>query len=118
MASDASFIDYVRDQIGAAGAIEFRKMFGEYAVYCDGKVVALVCDNQLFLKPTAAGRAALGAVVEAPPYPGAKPYFLVQEQLDDRMTITDLVRRTADELPLPRPKKPGAKRPATRTPAP
>lgn len=104
MATDASFIDYLRDQIGAAGAIEFKKMFGEYAVYCDGKVVALVCDDQLFLKPTAAGRAALGSVVEAPPYPGAKPYFLVQDRLDDRATMIEAIRLTAAALPAPKPK--------------
>ena len=56
MATNAEFIQYVCDQIGGAGAISVRKMFGEYAVYRNGKVVALVCDNQFFLKPTAAGR--------------------------------------------------------------
>jgi TfoX/Sxy family transcriptional regulator of competence genes len=83
-------------------------MFGEFAVYCDGKVVALVCDNQLFVKPTAAGRARLGAVTEAPPYPGAKHYFLIGEALDDRQLIADIVRVTARELPPPKPKKPKA----------
>lgn len=115
MASDASFIDYLRDQLGAAGALEFKKMFGEYAVYCDGKVVALVCDNQLFIKPTQAGRAALEPVVEAPPYPGAKPHFLVQEQLDDRAAMSHAIRITAAELPAPRPKPP--KPPKARKPA-
>jgi len=28
-----------------AGAVTFRKMFGEYAMYVDEKIVALVCDN-------------------------------------------------------------------------
>jgi TfoX/Sxy family transcriptional regulator of competence genes len=79
-------------------------MFGEYAIYCDGKVVALVCDNQLFVKPTAAGRALLGAVTEASPYEGAKPHFLVAEQLDDPSLMSQLVRITAAELPAPKPK--------------
>ena len=47
MASDKSFVDFVVDQIENAGQITYKKMFGEYAVYCNGKVVALVCDNQL-----------------------------------------------------------------------
>jgi TfoX/Sxy family transcriptional regulator of competence genes len=51
---------------------------------CMAKVIALVCDNQLFIKPTAGGRSMIGNVVEAPPYPGAKPHFLIGEQLDDR----------------------------------
>lgn len=104
MASDLHFVEYVCDQIGAAGKVSSRKMFGEYAIYCDGKVVALVCDNQCFVKPTAAGRKLLGAVTEAPPYPGAKPHFLVAGQLDDAGLMSQLVRQTAAELPAPKPK--------------
>jgi DNA transformation protein and related proteins len=84
MASDLNFVEYVRDQINGAGEVSFKKMFGEYAIYYDNKVVALVCDNQLFVKPTVGGRSLIEQVVEAPPYPGAKPYFLIGEQLDDR----------------------------------
>ena len=105
MASDRHFVDYVCDQIGAAGKVSFRKMFGEYAIYCDGKVVALVCDNQCFVKPTAAGRALLGAVTEAPPYPGAKPHYLLASQLDDAALMARLVRLTAAELPVPKPRQ-------------
>lgn len=50
-------------------------MFGEYALYCDGKTVALICDDQLFIKPTVSGHAYIGAVAEGFPYPGAKPWF-------------------------------------------
>ena len=66
MASDQDFVEFVVDQIENAGVISYRKMFGEYALYCEGKVVALVCENQLFVKPTKAGRSFIGNVVEAP----------------------------------------------------
>lgn len=105
MASDLEFVEYVCDQIGGAGLISFRKMFGEYTIYCNGKVVALICDNQFFLKPTQSGRSLLGCVVEAPPYPGAKPCFLVGDQLDDRDWFSNLVRATERELPAPKPRK-------------
>ena len=105
MASDPSFVEYVRDQVSAAGNVSFKKMFGEYAVYCDGKVVALVCDNQLFVKPTAGGRAYLGSVVEASPYPGARAHFLVDEQLERPHVVSELLRLTARELPVPAPRK-------------
>ena len=105
----ANQADILADPMAGAGAIAFRKMFGEYALYCDGKVVALICDNQLFVKPTAAGRekiAELGAVVEGAPYPGAKPCFLIDSQLDDQEWMADLIRTTAAALPLPKPRKP------------
>ena len=105
MASDQDFVDYLLEQIRGAGAISYRKMFGEYALYCDGKVVALVCDNQLFIKPTQAGRSFIGDVVEAPAYPGAKPSFLIDEKIEDGEWISELVKITARELPPPRPKK-------------
>lgn len=104
MASDLSFVEYVAEQIAAAGRISFRKMFGEYALYCDGKVVSLVCDNRFFVKPTAAGRALLPKAKEGFPFPGAKPWLVVDEWLDDDEFMAKLVRMTAAELPAPRTK--------------
>ena len=105
MASDEEFVQNVRDQVRGAGDVSYRKMFGEYAVYVGQKVVALVCDNQLFLKQTDAARALMPSVTEAPPYPGARPHFVMDEYLDDRELISELFRVTADALPLPKPKK-------------
>lgn len=102
MASDVGFVEYVCEQIRGAGNVSHRRMFGEFAVYCDGKVVALVCDNQFFLKPTDAGKALLDRVKEAPPYPGAKPYYLIDAQLDDADAAAAIVRATADALPAPK----------------
>jgi TfoX/Sxy family transcriptional regulator of competence genes len=115
MASDIGFVEYVCEQVAGAGHITHRRMFGEFALYCDGKVVALVCDNQLFLKPSTAGRALLQRVKEAPPYPGAKPYFLIDVDLEDAEQMVRLVRATAAELPPPKApgnKKAGAKKKA------
>ena len=106
MASDQSVVDFITDQIAGAGTVTSRKMFGEYAIYVDGKVAALVCDNRLFVKPTAGGRAFIGDPVEAPPYPGAKPCFLIEDRIDDGEWLTELMRITARELPLLKQKKP------------
>jgi TfoX/Sxy family transcriptional regulator of competence genes len=104
VSSDQNFIDFIVEQIENAGIITYRKMFGEYALYCEGKVVALVCDNQLFVKPTVGGRAFIGNVVEAPAYPGAKSSFLIEDKIEDREWISTLIRITFDELPMPKPK--------------
>ncbi|MBI4997473.1 MAG: TfoX/Sxy family protein [Rhodocyclales bacterium] len=111
MTSDLDFIEYACDQLGGAGRVTYRKMFGDAAVYCEGKVVALICDNQLYVKPTAAGRALIGQPVEAPPYPGAKLHFLIDDRLDDRDWLADLIRATFAELPVPKPKKAKAAKP-------
>jgi TfoX/Sxy family transcriptional regulator of competence genes len=105
MASDLDFVEFVVDQIQNAGAITCRPMFGGHTLYCEGKVVALICDNQLFVKPTKAGKLFIGSVVEAPAYPGAKLSFLIEEQLEDKDWISKLISLTEKELPLPKPKK-------------
>ncbi|HAS82470.1 MAG TPA: hypothetical protein DCS43_07310, partial [Verrucomicrobia bacterium] len=51
-----------------------QKMFGEYGLYCDGTIEALICNDQLFIKPTEAGRSFIKHAVEAPPYPGGCPW--------------------------------------------
>jgi TfoX/Sxy family transcriptional regulator of competence genes len=110
MATNKEFADFIVEQIENAGTITYKKMFGEYALYSDGKVVALICDNQLFVKPTESGRALIGDVKEAPPYPGAKMYFLIEEKVDDREWLSELIRITTKELPEPELKKKKVKR--------
>ena len=104
MATDLTFVEYVCEQAGLAGALSFKKMFGEYALYLDGKVVALICDNQVFLKPTAEGRALLSVITEAVPYPGAKPQLRLGDELDDRELLKRLFITTAMALPMPKAK--------------
>ena len=104
MATDANFVKFIVDQLAGIDSISSKKMFGEYGVYCDDKIVALVCDNRLFIKPTEEGRAFIGKVVEAPPYPGAKLYFLIEDGLEDHGWLSHLVRLTAAALPQPKSK--------------
>lgn len=122
MASDLDTVTFITDQSGLGARLTHRRMFGEFALYLDGKVVALVCDDRLYLKPTDAGRALLGTPTEAPPYPGAKNYFLLQEELDDPPHLRRAFEVTAAALPLPKPKpKPTPRKkaaPAGRKPEP
>jgi DNA transformation protein and related proteins len=105
VASSAEFVAFVVDQVEPAGSVTSRKMFGEYALYARGRVVALVCDDRLFLKPTPGGRRLLGTPVEAPPYPGGKPWFVLDEVLDDPAALEELFRITSLEVPEPAPKR-------------
>ncbi len=110
MSSELEFVEFVVDQMRNTGKITFKKMFGEYGLYFDGKIIALICNNQLFVKPTDAGRAFIEDVNEASPYPGAKLYFLIEDQIEDSDWLSDLIRVTAKELPEPKPKKPKLKK--------
>jgi TfoX/Sxy family transcriptional regulator of competence genes len=105
MPSQQKIVDFITHQMGLPEHITYKKMFGEYALYFETKLFALVCDDKLYIKPTLAGRAYIKDVVEAPPYEGAKPSFLIEEQLDDHVWLKKLVTITVQELPEPKPKK-------------
>lgn len=104
MASNLSFVQYVVDQLAAAGEIRSRKMFGEYGLYLNGTFFAMVCDDRLFVKDTPEGRAAVPQLPLAPPYEGARPCLLV-EDVDDRELLIRLAQVTQAALPEPKPKK-------------
>ena len=105
MASEQKFVDFIMGQIDFSAHITNKKMFGEYGLYFDNKLFGLVCDNKLFIKPTPSGRAFINEVVEASPYSGAKPSFLIEEKLDDKQWLRKLIEITVNELPEPKLKK-------------
>lgn len=111
MASHQAFVDYVTEQLRAAGEIRARSMFGEYGLYCGGCFFAVVCDDQLFVKRTPQGEAAFPQLPKAPPYPGAKASLLV-EDVEDRDLLLRLTQITCAALsshpPTPRRKQPMA----------
>jgi TfoX/Sxy family transcriptional regulator of competence genes len=105
MASSQETVDYITEQMAAAGNVRSRKMFGEYAIYCDDKVVALVCDDRLFMKDTEPGRALVRNQEFSKPYPGAKDSLVVSEDdWDDAEYLSHLARATTDALPSPKKK--------------
>ena len=79
MASRTDTVDFILVQVSGVAAVSARKMFGERTLYCDGKVVGLVCDDELFVKTTEAGRAYVNgsAIKDKAPYSGAKPCLLI-----------------------------------------
>lgn len=106
MGTKQSTVDYILEQLSSVKSVTAKKMFGEYAIYCGAKVVALVCDEQLFVKQTVAGKKFIGQVKEAPPYKGAKPYYLISgDRWEDQDWLSELIKISAAELPAPKPKK-------------
>lgn len=116
MASSLEQVEYVCFQIRHAGEITFKKMFGDYGLYCDRKFFGLVCDNQFFIKITEPGKAMKPGQEQGCPYEGARPHFLMTELEDDR-DLSSFVRETCsvlsppDALPSRKVRKtPGAKK--------
>lgn len=104
MASNPDLVQYIADQMSRAGEITFKKMFGEYGLYCNGKFFAMVCDDRLLFKSTEGGRALLGTPALQLPYPGAKHCFYI-EDVDNHELLVALTKVTCKELPEVKRKK-------------
>lgn len=102
-----STIEYIEDQLVDVPAIHSRKMFGEYALYCGEKVVALVCDDKLFVKITEEGKIFVDDhYEEGYAYPGAKhSMYIDEDMIEDHEWLCELIRITEQQIPTPKPKK-------------
>ena len=97
MASSKEFVNYVMDQIQGSGRIKQIKMMGEHCIYCDDLVIGLIIADTFYLKQTPSNSDLVGKAKLVPPYPGAKPSFLI-ENVDDREFLTRIVRNTVFDL--------------------
>lgn len=104
MATSIDFKDYISDQTNALGYVSFKKMFGEYGVFYKEKMVGVLADNKLYIKPTIEGEKLLTHVVMEKFYEQGKPYFLI-EDTDDRDLLWKLIVTTYDVLPARKEKK-------------
>lgn len=114
MSTSAEFVEYVVEQLALGSRVTYKKLFGEFALYVDGKVTAFACDNSLFIKPSAAVDTIAPNLPGRPPYPGAKDYPVADELLDDTESLRQLILATAAHMPAPKPKKQPAQRNTSR----
>ena len=81
-----------------------RAMFGAWMIYVDDKPLCIVDNGEVFIKRSTADALFEGIAQLAPPYPGAKDYWLLDGALlrasPDR--VRELVAAVADALPAPK----------------
>ncbi|MCL1879975.1 MAG: TfoX/Sxy family protein [Actinomycetia bacterium] len=105
MATTVDFIEYVCGQIEGAGAVRYKKMFGEYMVYVDDKPILLVCDNTVFVKILPCLEGLMAEADKGYPYDGAKEHCVLD--VDDRELAFAVIAALLPVTPLPKPRKKG-----------
>lgn len=103
MATTVDFIEYVCEQIHSAGAVRYKKMFGEYMVYVNDKPLLLVCDNCVFIKILPALSGIMAEAELGFPYNGAKEHYILD--IDNRNLALEAVSILEAVTPVPKPKK-------------
>jgi TfoX/Sxy family transcriptional regulator of competence genes len=110
MATRKETVDFVLAKLRDRERFAARAMFGEFALYADGKVVALVCDDRLFVKILPASAELEGVCEQGPPYPGARPHYIVEEgQLSTLHNLPAILCAIAAARPAARKKKGGTR---------
>lgn len=100
MATQKQTIEFLLAKLREPKRFSARAMFGEYALYADGKVVALVGDDRLYVKILPASCALEELCEKGEPYPGAKPHYLVEEGLWSSLhELPGILFRIAEALP-------------------
>lgn len=106
MATRPEVADAIRDALSGVDGVVVKPMFGEYGIWVEGKIVGLICDDMLFLKPSKGVAPHTAGFDEAPPYPGAKPSIIVpEERWADQDWLATVVADSAASLPAQKPKK-------------
>lgn len=99
MSTQQSTVDYILEQLDGLD-VSSRKMFGEYALYCDGKTTAFICDDELFVKILPENEQLAADLPLGKPYPGAKDYYQVPgDRLEDVEWLRDFIQLTSSAVP-------------------
>ncbi len=80
MATRKETVAFILEQLGHPERFTVKSMFGEFALYADGKPVAFICDDQLLVKIMPES-AALDRCERGQVFPGSKDYYLVPEEV-------------------------------------
>ncbi len=100
MATSPETVDFILEKLGMPDHFSARKMFGEYALYADGVTVALVCDDQLYVKILSESAELVDLCEQDTPFPGARPHYLVEEhQLSTISQLPEILLEIAKSLP-------------------
>lgn len=90
--TDKTFLTDLITKIVELGDVTCRPMMGEYLLYLNGKYVACVCDNALFVKANACNTELVKNLPQRSPYDGAKPTYVVP--CDDVDMLRKIVQAT------------------------
>ena len=99
-------VEFLLGRLGSPERFVVRAMFGEYALYADGKTVALICDDRLYVKIIPTSEDLRSQCEQGSPYPGARAHYVLSEdQWTSLRALPRILVNMAAALPAPKPKK-------------
>jgi hypothetical protein len=101
MATQKETVEFILEKLRGPARFTVRAMFGEYALYADGKVAGLVCDNLLYIKILPASRELEAICEKGHPFPGARLHYIIDEgQLSTVQNLSSILSSVANAAPV------------------
>lgn len=105
MASSKNFMFFVYDQVAnASDDVTYRKMFGDYMLFCNRRPVLLICDDTVYVKQLPETLSIFNQYGITPdsgtPFKGARPHYILD--IENSELSIDMVRLLSQILPIPK----------------
>ena len=104
MATSPEYARFVENQFRGLEGFSMRRMFGEYAIYLQGRVLGFLADEQILLQDTPVSRKLLPDAERRELFPGSK-LFVIFEDEGNAHLLKSVSEAMWEELPLPKPRK-------------
>ncbi|WP_415458440.1 hypothetical protein [Bifidobacterium sp.] len=111
MGTSLEFVEYVCDEVREAGAVRYRKMFGDYMVYVNDRPLLLLCDSIVYVKMLPCIEDLMSDAERGIPYPGAKVHYILD--FENRELALPVIARLEEVTQIPKKRQRSAR--ASRT---
>ncbi|MFT8593327.1 MAG: hypothetical protein ABF747_06950 [Bifidobacterium sp.] len=100
MGTSLEFVEYVCDEVREAGAVRYRKMFGDYMVYVNDRPLLLLCDSIVYVKMLPCIEDLMSDAERGIPYPGAKVHYILD--FENRELALPVIARLEEVTQIPK----------------
>jgi hypothetical protein len=104
MATSPEYAQFVENQFRGLDGFSMRRMFGEYALYLQGRVLGFLADEQILLQNTPTASKLLPDAEMRKLFPGSKLFILFADEGNAHL-LKSVSQAMWEELPLPKPRK-------------
>jgi hypothetical protein len=104
MATSREYALFVENLFRGVDGFSMKRMFGEYGIYLQGRVLGFLCDEQILLQDTPTARKLLPNAERKELFPGSKLFIIFSDEGNHHL-LQSVAQAMWEELPVPKPRK-------------
>ena len=104
MATSREYALFVENLFRGVDGFSMKRMFGEYGIYLQGRVLGFLCDEQILLQNTPTARKLLPDAERKELFPGSKLFIIFSDEGNHHL-LQSVAQAMWEELPVPKPRK-------------